>query len=89
MEALDKDDAAYLELCRAPILAPGCRAEQYRDGSLCLHFLENIFNKGVENAVCRNRSCWGGIYENDLRYYRTLAEQASRPKGLLARLGLR
>ena len=59
------------------------------DGSLCLHFLENIFNKGVENAVCRNRSCWGGIYENDLRYYRTLAEQASRPKGLLARLGLR
>ena len=89
VEALDKDDAAYLELCRAPILAPGCRAEQYRDGSLCLHFLENIFNKGVENAVCRNRSCWGGIYENDLRYYRTLAEQAGRPKGLLARLGLR
>ena len=89
VEALDRDEAAYLELCHAPILAPGSRAMQYTDGSLCLHFLANIFHKGVENAICRNRSCWGGIYENDLRYYRDLAEQARKPKGLLARLGLK
>lgn len=89
IEAIDRDQELFLRYCHAPVLAPGCRAEQYRDDRLCLEFLEHIFAKGPQQAVCRNRSCWGGIYENDLRYYRTLAEQASRPKGLLARLGLR
>ena len=89
IEAIDRDEALFLRYCHAPILAPGCRAEQYRDDRLCLEFLEHIFAKGPQQAVCRNRSCWGGIYENDLRYYRNLAEQAKKPKGLLARLGLR
>ena len=30
----------------------------------------------------RNRSCWGSIYENDLKYYHTLAQNAARPKPL-------
>lgn len=89
IEAIDQDQELFLRYCHAPILAPGCRAEQYRDDRLCLEFLEHIFAKGPQQAVCRNRSCWGGIYENDLRYYRNLAEQAKKPKGLLARLGLR
>lgn len=89
IEAIDRDQELFLRYCHAPILAPGCRAEQYRDDRLCLEFLEHIFAKGPQQAVCRNRSCWGGIYENDLRYYRNLAEQAKKPKGLLARLGLR
>lgn len=89
IEAIDRDQELFLCYCHAPILAPGCRAEQYRDDRLCLEFLEHIFAKGPQQAVCRNRSCWGGIYENDLRYYRNLAEQAKKPKGLLARLGLR
>ena len=89
IEAIDRDQELFLRYCHAPILAPGCRAEQYRDDRLCLEFLEHIFAKGPQQAVCRNRSCWGGIYENDLRYYRDLAEEAKRPKGLLARLGLR
>ena len=62
---------------------------RYTDGKACFAFLDAIFAKGPEGAICRNRSCWGGIYENDLRYYRDLAEEAKRPKGLLARLGLR
>ena len=89
IEAIDRDQELFLRYCHAPVLAPGCRAEQYRDDRLCLEFLEHIFAKGPQQAVCRNRSCWGGIYENDLRYYRNLAEQAKKPKGLLARLGLR
>ena len=89
IEAIDQDQELFLRYCHAPVLAPGCRAEQYRDDRLCLEFLEHIFAKGPQQAVCRNRSCWGGIYENDLRYYRNLAEQAKKPKGLLARLGLR
>ena len=89
IEAIDRDDSAYLEICRTPILAPGCRAGQYQDDRLCLEFFEHIFAKGPKQAICRNRSCWGGIYENDLRYYRSLAEAAKKPKGLLARLGLR
>ena len=28
------------------------------------------------------RSCWGSIYENDLKYYHTLAQNAARPKPL-------
>ena len=86
IEAIDRDQELFLRYCHAPVLAPGCRAEQYRDDRLCLEFLEHIFAKGPQQAVCRNRSCWGGIYENDLRYYRDLAEEARRPKGLLARL---
>ena len=89
IESIDRDQELFLRYCHAPVLAPGCRAEQYRDDRLCLEFLEHIFAKGPQQAVCRNRSCWGGIYENDLRYYRNLAEQAKKPKGLLARLGLR
>lgn len=89
IQAIDKDDALYLRYCRAPILTPGCRAERYTDGKACFAFLDAIFAKGPEGAICRNRSCWGGIYENDLRYYRDLAEEAKHPKGLLARLGLR
>ena len=89
IEAIDRDQELFLRYCHAPVLAPGCRAEQYWDDRLCLEFLEHIFAKGPQQAVCRNRSCWGGIYENDLRYYRNLAEQAKKPKGLLARLGLR
>ena len=89
IEAIDQDQELFLRYCHAPVLAPGCRAEQYRDDRLCLEFLEHIFAKGPQQAVCRNRSCWGGIYENDLRYYRNLAEQAKKPKSLLARLGLR
>lgn len=89
IEAIDRDQELFLRYCHAPVLAPGCRAEQYRDDRLCLEFLEHIFAKGPQQAICRNRSCWGGIYENDLRYYRNLAEQAKKPKGLLARLGLR
>ena len=89
IEAIDRDQELFLRYCHAPVLAPGCRAEQYRNDRLCLEFLEHIFAKGPQQAVCRNRSCWGGIYENDLRYYRNLAEQAKKPKGLLARLGLR
>ncbi len=88
IEAIDRDEALFLRYCHAPILAPGCRAEEYRDDRLCLEFFEHIFAKGPQQAICRNRSCWGGIYENDLRYYRDLAEQAKKPKGLLARLGL-
>lgn len=86
IESIDRDQELFLRYCHAPVLAPGCRAEQYRDDRLCLEFLEHIFAKGPQQAVCRNRSCWGGIYENDLRYYRDLAEEARRPKGLLARL---
>ena len=89
IEAIDQDQELFLRYCHAPVLAPGCLAEQYRDDRLCLEFLEHIFAKGPQQAICRNRSCWGGIYENDLRYYRNLAEQAKKPKGLLARLGLR
>lgn len=89
IEAIDRDEEAYLRLCRAPVVTPERRAARYADDRLCLEFLENIFRKGPQKAICRNRSCWGGIYENDLRYYRDLAEQAKRPKGLLARLGLR
>lgn len=89
IESIDRDQELFLRYCHAPVLAPGCRAEQYRDDRLCLEFLKHIFAKGPQQAVCRNRSCWGGIYENDLRYYRNLAEQAKKPKGLLARLGLR
>ena len=53
------------------------------DDSLCAEFLEGIFRNP---ALRRNRSCWGTNYENDLKYY---LSQAGKPKGLLARLGLR
>lgn len=83
--AIDKifnDDARYLEICRTPILCPGCRAGQYVDDRAAAEFLEHIFSNGPA-ALRRNRSCWGTIYENDLRY---LLAQANKPRGLLARL---
>lgn len=89
IDALDADDAAYLAMCQAPILAPESRAACYADSRAAFHFLNGIFQKGPAAAVCRNRSCWGQIYENDLAYHYRLAEQAAKPKGLLHRLGLR
>lgn len=83
LDELDADRERYLAICRAPILRPGCRAEQYVDDRLCAEFLEGIFQNP---ALRRNRSCWGTNYENDLKYY---LSQAGKPKGLLARLGLR
>lgn len=85
IDALDADEAAYLAMCHAPILKEGSRAAAYVDGSACAAFLQNIFTKGPQAAVCRNRSCWGENYENDLRYYYSLAEKAQKP-GLLGRL---
>lgn len=89
IDALDADDEAYLAMCRAPILAPGCRAAEYTDERRAFEFLDAIFRKGPEKALCRNRSFWGQIYENDLRYYHRLADEAAKPRGLLQRLGLR
>ncbi|MGN0983707.1 MAG: glycosyltransferase family 10 domain-containing protein [Gemmiger sp.] len=88
IDAIDGDKERYLALCRAPILRDGCRAARYVDDSACFAFLDGIFQKGT-GRLRRNRSCWGTIYENDLRYYHRLAEDAARPKSLLQRLGLR
>ena len=86
MQALAADKDAYLKVCRAPILAPDgtSRAGQYLDDSLCGDFLDAIFKRGPH--LRRNRSCWGSIYENDLKYHLRLAEEAAHPKTLLQRL---
>ena len=86
MQALAADKEAYLKVCRAPILAPdgSSRAQKYRDDSLCGDFLDSIFRRGPH--LRRNRSCWGGIYENDLKYHLRLAEEAACPKTLWQRL---
>lgn len=80
MDEIDADPQRYLSYCRAPILRPGCRAEQYADDHLCLEFLEGIFRS---KTFRRNLSMWGIIYEGDLKY---LYRQAEQPKGLLAQL---
>ena len=85
IDALDADEAAYLAMCHTPIIKEGSRAALYRDGSACAAFLQAIFAKGPAAAICRNRSAWGEIYENDLRYHLSLAEKAKQP-GLLHRL---
>lgn len=87
LDALDRDEEAFLRICHAPILAPGCRAEAYRDDRLCFDFLDGIFRQGPH--LRRNRSCWGTIYENDRRYRRGLAEEARKPLGILGRLARR
>lgn len=84
LDKLDKDDAAFLAMCQAPILRPGCRAAQYQDDSACLAFLDGIFARGPH--LRRNQSCWGGIYENDLKYYHSLAQKAAHPRSWLQRL---
>lgn len=86
LDEIDKDDARFLSFCQAPILAPGCRAAQYKDDSACGAFLAGIFAKGAQGAICRNKSCWGTIYENDRRYRSELAARAAQPKSLLGRL---
>ncbi len=88
IDEIDKDETKYLAMCHAPILRPGCRAALYQGDEVCFRFLDAIFQKGP-GALRRNRSCWGTIYENDLKYYHRLAGEAAKPKGLLRRLGLR
>lgn len=86
MVALAADDEACLAMGRAPILAPdgSSRAARYVDDGACFEFLDGIFRQG--HHLRRNRSCWGTIYENDLKYRQRLAEQAARPRTLLGRL---
>lgn len=79
LDELDRDDEAYLAYCHAPILAEGSRAAQYVTDDACAAFLGDILARGPH--LRRNRSCWGTIYENDLRYYHTLAERERQPKG--------
>jgi hypothetical protein len=86
IDTLDADDGAYLAKCKAPILLPASRAARYADDSLCADFLRSIFAKGPQDALCRNRSCWGVNYEHDLGYYYRLAEQAAHPKTFFQRL---
>lgn len=85
IDEIDGDEARYLALCRAPILRDGCRAAAYVTDDACFAFLESIFRRGPGD-LRRNRSCWGAIYENDLRHYHQLAAAAQKPKGLLGRL---
>ena len=80
LDELDKNDEEFLAMCQAPILLPTSRAAQYQDDRLCFAFLDGIFKQGPH--LRRNRSCWGTIYENDLRYYHELAGKAREPKGL-------
>ncbi|MDD4850793.1 MAG: glycosyltransferase family 10 [Gemmiger sp.] len=82
LDALDADDAAFLAICQAPILLPESRAARYQTDEAAFRFLDGIFQQGPH--LCRNQSCWGSIYENDLRYYHRLAETAKQP--LLQRL---
>ena len=81
---LAQNEAAFTALCRAPILAPGSRAAAYVTDAPAADFLGAVFRRGPH--LRRNRSCWGSIYENDLRYYHRLAEEAARPKPLWRRL---
>ncbi len=81
---LSKDEARFSAYCQAPILAPGSRAAQYADDAACFAFLDAIFRRGPH--LRRNRSCWGTIYENDLRYYHRLAAQDAQPRTLRRRL---
>ena len=89
LDALDKDDDEFLSICQAPILLPESRAAAYRDDRLCFAFLDGIFKRGPH--LRRNQSCWGSIYENDLRYYQTLVNAGKkRPAGgLFSRFGKR
>ena len=81
---LAQNEAAFTALCRAPILAPGSRAAAYVTDAPAADFLGAVFRRGPH--LRRNRSCWGSIYENDLRYFHRLAEEAARPKPLWRRL---
>lgn len=84
---LSKDAPRFSAYCQAPILAPGAPgslAAQYADDAACFAFLDAIFRRGPH--LCRNRSCWGTIYENDQKYYRRLAAEAARPRTLRRRL---
>ena len=82
LDEIDKNEAEYLSICHTPILREGCRAARYVDDRACVEFLERIFAAGPA-ALRRNRSCWGTIYENDLKYRLSLTQP---PKGFLTRL---
>lgn len=71
------DDARWLAMAQAPILGADSLAARYADGAECFAFLDGIFTAG---GLRRNRSCWGTIYEGDLRAaWRLLRESAVPP----------
>ena len=77
---LSKDRDAFCAMCAAPVLLPDSRAAAYTTDAAARDFLGGIVARGPH--LRRNRSCWGSIYENDLKYYHTLAQNAARPKPL-------
>ena len=77
---LSKDRDAFCAICAAPVLLPDSRAAAYTTDAAARDFLGGIVARGPH--LRRNRSCWGSIYENDLKYYHTLAQNAARPKPL-------
>ena len=82
IDEIDKNEDEYLAMCQAPIFAPDgtSLAQQYTRSGPCAAFLAGIFAQGPH--LRRNRSCWGTIYENDLRYYHALAEKVQGGRGL-------
>lgn len=66
VKEIDNDDEKWLAMASAPILNHDSRGWRYMDGRAVKDFLEDIFcyRKG---QLRRNQSCWGVIYESDLR----------------------
>lgn len=84
LEALARDPDALRAMSEAPVLCEGSRAAAYVTDEAAAGFLTSIFERGPH--LRRNRSCWGSIYENDLRYYHRLAAEAAHPKPLWRRI---
>jgi len=61
VEALDQDEAEYLRVRNSPIFIDQDYKMKMQDSMV--HYLRNIFEQDKEDALRRNKGCWGRKYE--------------------------